>query len=146
MPGRLQVLSEASDEQTNTQSSTRKRRSVCRRRGGHTQRLNILSILTARLKVFLVFPLRLSLNYPFGISEAVGPGHPKKEGPNQVSPDAFASSKKTASRGHLQNSRSENLAAKLALRAKAKRKKESENQRERERESPSPCLFDVIRS
>ena len=35
--------------------------------------------LTARLKVFLVFPFRLSLNYPFGISEAVGPGHPKKK-------------------------------------------------------------------
>ena len=97
--------------------------------------------LTARLKVFLVFPFRLSLNYPFGISEAVGPGHPKKRRPKPGVPRCLFFIEKTASRGHLQNSRSENLAAKLALRAKAKRKKESENQRERGRVPVHACLM-----
>ena len=97
--------------------------------------------LTARLKVFLVFPFRLSLNYPFGHLRSGGSRPPKKRRPKPGVPRCLFFIEKTASRGHLQNSRSENLAAKLALRAKAKRKKESENQRERGRVPVHACLM-----
>ena len=47
--------------QTNTQSSTRKRRPVCRRRGGHTQRLKILSINVNSLGGFLWSEVKIFL-------------------------------------------------------------------------------------
>ena len=47
--------------QTKAQSSTRKRRPVCRRRGGHTQRLKILSINVNSLGGFLWSEVKIFL-------------------------------------------------------------------------------------